>query len=84
MSEQLPWKPWQYVDEQVVAEITGLSLSSIQHQRCNGTGMPFRKLNGTTVRYKVADILAWMDAQPAGGKPACGKAARAARRKKAA
>jgi hypothetical protein len=64
---QFPWHPWQGGGEHVVAEITGRTLKSIQRDRSLGIGVPCKILNGTSVRYRVADILAWIEAQPAGG-----------------
>ena len=67
MGNELPWQPWQWVDERAVAQLTGRSLKAIQHDRCRGTGIPFKKWNGATVRYRVSDIVAWIELQPAGG-----------------
>jgi hypothetical protein len=67
MASELPWQPWQWVDDRAVAQLTGRTLKAVQHDRCRGKGIPFKKLNGTTVRYRVADIVAWIEAQPAGG-----------------
>jgi len=55
------------VDERAVALLTGRTLKAIQHDRCRGIGIPFKRLNGATVRYKVADILDWLDSLPSGG-----------------
>lgn len=67
MANELPWQPWQWVDERTVAQLTGRTVRALQHERCRGTGIPFKKWNGATVRYKVADIVAWIEAQPSGG-----------------
>jgi len=68
MGSELPWQRWQMVDERAVALLTGRSLKAIQHDRCRGIGIPFKKLNGATVRYKVANILDWLESQPSGGR----------------
>jgi hypothetical protein len=79
-SIEMPWKPWQMVDEHVVAEITGVSLTSLRRDRSQSRGIAYRKLNGTTIRYLIRDVLAWIEAQPAGGdRRAEGKKPRKAR-----
>lgn len=67
MDSEFPWRRWQMVDERAVALLTGRTLKAIQHDRSRGIGIPFKKLNGATVRYKVANILDWLDSQPSGG-----------------
>ncbi len=64
MGIELPWQRWQMVDERAVADLTGRSIKSIQRDRRLGTGTPFKKLNGTSVRYRVSDILDWIESQP--------------------
>ena len=80
----LPWQPWQMVDEHVVAEITGRSLKSIQRDRSLKVGIPFKKLNGTAVRYRIGDITKWLDAQPSGGAPVSGVETKTRKNRKAA
>ena len=67
MNGDFPWQPWQMVDERAVALLTGRTIKAIQHDRSKGVGIPFKKLNGATVRYKVGNILDWLDSQPSGG-----------------
>jgi hypothetical protein len=62
-----PWQPWQHVTEKVVSTITGRSCKSLQHDRHLNVGIPFKRLNATSVRYLVADVLAWIERQPSGG-----------------
>ena len=71
------------VGEDVVAEIIGRSLKSIQRDRSRGIGIPFKKLNGRTVRYKVGDIIRWLDAQPSGGEPVPGVEPKTHRKRRA-
>ena len=63
-----PWQPWQHVTEKVVATITGRSCKSLQHDRRLNVGIPFKRLNTTSVRYLVAEVLAWIERQPSGGE----------------
>jgi hypothetical protein len=64
---QVPPVPWAWVNEHVYAAIRGCSVKVIQRERRLNIGCPFRRINGTTVRYKLGDITAFMESQPAGG-----------------
>ena len=50
---QLPAVPWAWVDEHVYAAIRGCSVKTLQHERRLNIGCPFRRINGTTIRYKL-------------------------------
>jgi hypothetical protein len=65
--------PWAWVDEHVFAAIRSCSVKVLQRERQRNMGCPFRRVNGTTIRYKIGDITAFMESQPGGGgsaKPA--------------
>jgi hypothetical protein len=64
---QVPPVPWAWVDEHVYAAIRGCSVKVLQRERRLNTGCPFRRINGTTIRYKLGDITAFMESQPGGG-----------------
>jgi hypothetical protein len=64
---QIPPVPWQWVDEHVYAAIRGCSAKVLQRERRLNIGCPFKRVNGTTVRYKLGDIMAFMESQPGGG-----------------
>lgn len=64
---QVPPVPWAWVDERVYAAIRGCSVKVLQRERRLNLGCPFRRINGTTVRYKFGDITAFMESQPGGG-----------------
>jgi hypothetical protein len=64
---QVPAVPWAWVDEHVYAAIRGCSVKVLQRERRLDIGCPFRRINGTTIRYKIADITGFMEAQPGGG-----------------
>jgi hypothetical protein len=71
---QIPAVPWAWVDEHVYAAIRSCSVKVLQNERRLNTGCPFRRINGTTIRYKMGDIAAFMESQPGGGgsaKPIC-------------
>lgn len=48
-----------WVRENKVVEITGMSLPWLRKKRQTGGGIPYTKL-GRNVRYKLADIIAYM------------------------
>jgi len=64
---QVPAVPWAWVDEHVYAAVRGCSVKVLQNERRLNIGCPFRRINGTTIRYKMGDITTFLEAQPAGG-----------------
>lgn len=48
-----------WINEKQVAEITGLSCSTLQKQRHHGIGIPYSKL-GSSVRYSIKVVQAFM------------------------
>jgi hypothetical protein len=64
---QVPAVPWAWVDEHVYAAIRGCSVKALQRERHLNIGCRFRRINGTTIRYKIGDIAAFLESQPAGG-----------------
>jgi hypothetical protein len=64
---QVPAVPFAWVDEHVYAAIRGCSVKVLQNERRLNIGCPFRRINGTTIRYKMGDIAAFLDSQPGGG-----------------
>ena len=64
---QVPAVSWAWVDEHVYAAIRGCSVKVLQNERRLNIGCPFRRVNGTTIRYKLGDIEAFMESQPGGG-----------------
>jgi predicted DNA-binding transcriptional regulator AlpA len=58
------------LNEEQVAEPTGLSLATLRRWRVLGTGPKFRKLGAgpkSPVRYDPADLEAWIAFLPSGG-----------------
>ena len=53
---QVPQVPWAWVDERVYAAIRGCSVKVLQNERRLNIGCPFRRINGTSIRYKMGDI----------------------------
>jgi hypothetical protein len=64
---QVPTVPWAWVDERVYAAIRGCSVKVLQNERRLNTGCPFKRINETTIRYKIGDIAAFFESQPGGG-----------------
>src|SRR5437762_6275628 len=64
---QVPAVPWAWVDEHVYAAIRGCSVKVLQRERRLNVGCPFRRINGTAIRYKMGDITAFLESQPGGG-----------------
>jgi hypothetical protein len=64
---QVPAVPWAWVDEHVYAAIRGCSVKTLQNERRLNIGCPFKRVNGTSIRYRVGDINAFLESQPGGG-----------------
>jgi hypothetical protein len=64
---QVPPVPWAWVDEHVYAAIRGCSVKVLQRERRLNIGCPFRRISGTSIRYKLGDITAFLESQPGGG-----------------
>lgn len=64
---QIPPVPWAWVDERTYAAIRGCSVKVLQRERTLNVGCPFKRINGTTIRYKLGDITAFLESQPGGG-----------------
>ncbi len=46
-----------------VAEITGLSMETLAQWRCQRRGIPYVKISRNCVRYRQADLDAWLQAR---------------------
>jgi hypothetical protein len=64
---QVPAVRWAWVDEHVYAAIRGCSVKVLQNERRLDIDCPFRRINGTMIRYKFGDITAFLESQPGGG-----------------
>lgn len=51
-----------YVNEQEVSRITGLAVQTLRNYRYLGTGPVFLKV-GRAIRYKIEDIITYMEKQ---------------------
>lgn len=49
-----------WINEKIVAEMTGLSCQTLRNQRYKGEGLPYSKI-GVSVRYEVSDIIKYME-----------------------
>lgn len=50
------------IDSKQLAEWLGVSRTKVDHMRCDGTGPSYFKV-GLQVRYRVADVEAWIERQ---------------------
>jgi hypothetical protein len=64
---EYPHLPWRLVNEFEAAAMLGVSVKFLRHQRQLNRPPRFRKLNGTTIRYKISDLEAYEAVQPGGG-----------------
>lgn len=55
------------LNENDVARITGLSVATVRRWRLFGQGPRFIKVSGSAVRYRPADVKAYLDKRPTGG-----------------
>jgi hypothetical protein len=53
-------KPFQFLTARQVQELTGISAQSLANQRHLRKGIPYHKVGGS-IRYRWADVLAFMD-----------------------
>lgn len=58
------------VDTEGAAAHVGLSVATLEKKRVNGDGPPFLKL-GRSVRYRPADLDAWMERRIVGSTSQC-------------
>jgi hypothetical protein len=64
----IPWAcPWALIDEHQVAAVLGQAVQTLRNHRGTGNGPRFIKLNGSTVRYRIGDVQAFIEGQPSGG-----------------
>lgn len=52
--------PYRLLTEQQVSLLTGRALSSLQNDRCSRRGLPYVKITQRCVRYRLEDILAFI------------------------
>jgi hypothetical protein len=72
----IPTVAWAPLNEYEAAAVTGHSVKTLRRLRQEGSGPRFTKLNGCTVRYKLGDLWAYLDAQPKGGGATAGETKR--------
>jgi predicted DNA-binding transcriptional regulator AlpA len=57
----------QFLTEQEVSAITGISVKTLQKWRLFGRGPKYLKVGGRAVRYAISDLEDWLAACPVGG-----------------
>jgi hypothetical protein len=50
-----------YIDQKEAAAITGFTVWAFEAWRCRGGGPKYFKVRGKRVRYRLADVIAWME-----------------------
>lgn len=50
-----------YVNEQKVAEMLDCAVQTLRNWRFRGEGPQYSKLGGRAVRYKLQDVIAYME-----------------------
>lgn len=59
-------EPFKMIRESIVSAIADVPVSTLQNWRClppgKDHGPAWHKLPGGRIRYKLADVLAWIDA----------------------
>ena len=58
-----PLSPDQYGDTGTIASFTGLSETYLRQLRVKGGGPPFSKVSTKAVRYRVGDVISWMQSK---------------------
>ncbi len=51
------------MDEHKAAEFLGYSVRALQNWRVRGGGPRFVKVSARSIRYRLSDLIAWMDAR---------------------
>lgn len=46
-----------------LSEMTGLSIQTFAHWRCQGKGPGYKKI-GRMIRYPISDVEEWLDTYP--------------------
>jgi predicted DNA-binding transcriptional regulator AlpA len=57
-----------YVDRREVAVAIGVTVQTLARWNAQGKGPPCIRLEGRRARYKVNDVIAWLESRPAGGQ----------------
>jgi predicted DNA-binding transcriptional regulator AlpA len=55
-----------YLTEKEVAAITGRALSTLRNERFMRRGLPYYKVGGRSIRYKIEDVIAYMESRRIG------------------
>lgn len=53
-----------------VAELSGISAVTLRRWRAEGKGPKFVRIGERAIRYRRADVLAWLDSLDSGGEAA--------------
>lgn len=56
--------------EEFAARYLGVAVETIRGYRKQGRGPAFRRIGGRLIRYSLASLRSWSEAQPRGGQAA--------------
>ena len=59
----LPAATDKLLDQSAAAEILGVKESCLEQWRCRRQGPPFLKIGKKLVRYRAAELAAWLDSR---------------------
>jgi hypothetical protein len=51
-----------FFTEHEISALIGRAVQSLRNDRSSGIGLPYYKV-GRSVRYRLSDVMAWMDTQ---------------------
>ena len=64
-----------YLNEQETATLAGRSVNTLRNERHVRRGLPYLKVGGRSIRYKLQDVLAFMEGRRISFEDAPGDAA---------
>ncbi len=53
----------QYLNERQVSKIVGRAIQTLRNDRHRGQGIPYVKMGQRSVRYKLSDVLVFMESR---------------------
>lgn len=53
----------QFLNEKQVAELTGISISTLRQARMKKEGIPYMKVGKKLVRYRLSEVINYMDSK---------------------
>lgn len=60
--EAIPVEKEKYVTESEASKLMSFSVQTLRNWRCLGTGPPYCKVEKRAIRYRLSDLLGYMEA----------------------